>query len=89
MVIKGVKPRTHLLIDLAQFTLLVILAYTALAGELTERRLGIQSHAWWMLHVTHVASGVLLCMTVGLHLYLHLPWIQAQLSRMVRRQSQP
>jgi hypothetical protein len=87
--IKGVRPRTHLLIDLAQFALLVILAYTALAGELTERRLGIESHAWRMLHVTHVASGVLMCATVGLHLYLHLPWIQAQLTRTVRKLSQP
>ena len=83
--IKGVKPRTHLLIDLIQFTLLVILACTALVGELTENRWG-QTHGWFMVHVAHVAAGAALCLTVGLHLLLHWPWIRIQAGRLLRSQ---
>ncbi len=86
MLFKGVRPRTHLLIDSLQASLLTVLAVTALLGELLERADGGQTHLWFMIHVVHVISGVSMCLTVGLHLLLHLPWIQAQLTRLVRSQ---
>lgn len=84
--VKGIKPRTHLLLDTAQFALLISLVLT---GYIQHYLAQAGTHIHFMFHALHEASGICLCLTVGLHLYLHLPWIQAQLSRMAKKQAQP
>jgi uncharacterized membrane protein (UPF0182 family) len=83
MLIKGVRPRTHLLIDSIQLVLLVTLASSAF---ITHNVLRAGTHLHFHFHALHELSGIALCVTVGLHLLLHLPWIQAQLTRLVRSQ---
>jgi hypothetical protein len=83
MLIKGVKPRTHLLLDLVQLALLSVLAFS---GFVSHNLLRAGTHAHFMFHALHVVSGIGLCLAVGVHLLLHLPWIQAQLSRLLRSQ---
>lgn len=83
MLIKGVKPRTHLLLDSIQLALLIMLAAS---GFISHRLLEAGTHLHFMFHVLHEVSGISLCITVGLHLFLHLPWIQAQITRLLRTQ---
>lgn len=78
--IKGVKPRTHLLIDLCLFALVVTLAITALLSH----EMANTSHTGWMLSRLHEVAGIGLCLVVSLHLVLHLPWIEAQLKRLLK-----
>jgi hypothetical protein len=80
-VIRGVKPKTHLMIDLVQFFLLIALVLTALMALSTP---GGREHIRFMFHAVHAIAGIALCLTVGLHLYLHLPWIAAQLKRLLQ-----
>jgi len=77
---KGVKPRTHLILDIGLFCLLVALALTALLGHTTPAGGG---HLGFMLSRIHEIAGIGLCLVVSLHLLMHLPWIQAQLKRLL------
>ena len=79
MMIKGIKPRTHLIIDLSLFALLLIVAVSTFL-EHTVPRSAI--HIRFMLHIIHGVAGIVLCLTVAFHLFLHLPWIESQLRRL-------
>jgi len=75
MTIKGIKPRTHLMIDLLLFALLGMVAFSAFMEHTASRD---AAHIRSMFHLTHGVAGITMCLTLGLHLYLHLPWILSQ-----------
>ncbi len=77
---KGVKPRTHLILDICLFCLLVTLALTALLGHAKPIASG---HSGFMLNRIHEVAGIGMCLVVSLHLLMHLPWIQAQFKRLL------
>ncbi len=79
MIIKGIKPRTQFAIDAVLFGLLSLVAVSAVLEH------GRQAHVRWMWHVVHGISGGLMVLTLGLHLFLHLPWIESQLARVFGR----
>jgi ABC-type uncharacterized transport system permease subunit len=79
MMIKGIKPRTHLIIDLLLFALLLTAIISAFLEHTVPSR---EIHIRFMLHVFHGVAGIALCLTVALHLFLHLPWIESQLRRL-------
>ncbi len=79
MIKKGVKPRTHLVIDLLLFAFLVTVAISALMKHIVPPH---EVHVRFMFHCLHGVAGIALCFTIGLHLLLHLPWIQIQLRRL-------
>ena len=83
MMIKGVKPRTHLIIDLLLFTLLLLAAISKFVEHLAPTS---QIHIRFMLHVIHGVAGIAMCLTVGFHLFLHLPWIESQLRRLFQNE---
>ena len=84
MVIKGVKPRTHLMIDFLLFVLLGMVVFTAIMDEHSASQ--GTSHLQFMVHRIHGVAGVAMCLTLGLHLYLHLPWIWSQCTRLFKGQ---
>jgi len=79
MLIKGVKPRTHLLMDLLLFGLLVMVV-----GSLFMERAALRAgaHAGFMFHALHEISGIMMCIVIGVHLLMHTPWIRSQLPRL-------
>jgi hypothetical protein len=78
------KPRIHLKIDLLLFTLLVIVAFSALIEHTT---LSSETHVRFMFHAIHGVAGIVLCITVSIHLFIHIPWIRSQLQRLFENQS--
>ena len=83
MIIKGVKPRTHLMIDLLLFALLVMVAFSALMEHTAPQA---ETHVRFMFHAIHGAAGIAMCLTISLHLLIHLPWIRSQLTRLFKSQ---
>ncbi len=82
MALKGVKPRTNLLFDCILFVLLVTLTVSAFISHYILQE---GTHLQFHFHALHEVSGIAMCVAVGLHLLFHLPWIQAQLSRSLKR----
>jgi hypothetical protein len=82
MFTKGAKPRTHLLLDLVLFALLVTVALTALLQHTVLSR---GTHLHFMVHALHEVAGIAMCLVVTLHLLIHLPWIRSQLPRLFQR----
>jgi hypothetical protein len=83
MLIKGVKPRTHLKIDLLLFALLATVAFSALVEHTAAPG---ETHLRFMFHAIHGVAGVALCLAVSLHLLMHLPWIWSQVTRLFKSQ---
>lgn len=84
---KGVKPRTHLMIDLLLFALLIIVAFSALTTQLMAHTVEQdETGTRFIFHVIHEVAGIAMCLTVIVHLLTHLPWIRSQLSRLFKRQ---
>lgn len=81
MIIKGVKPRTHLKLDLFLFVLLVTVAISALVEHTVSPD---ETHIQFMFNRIHGWSGIIMCVVVGVHLLLHVPWIRSQLSRLFK-----
>jgi hypothetical protein len=79
MFIKGVKPRTHLMIDLLLFALLGMVAFSALMEHTASQD---ATHVRFMFHAIHGVAGIAMCLTISLHLLIHLPWIRSQLRRL-------
>jgi hypothetical protein len=69
---KVVKPRTHLMIDLLLFALLLIVVISALIEQ----------------HDIHEIAGIAMCLAITVHLLAHLPWIRSQLSRLFKPKHQ-
>ena len=84
MFVKGVKPRTHLMIDLVLFALLVTVALSAWMEHTAS---GDEAHARFMFHALHGVAGIGMCLAVSLHLLLHLSWIQTQLPSLFKSQN--
>jgi flagellar biosynthesis protein FliQ len=82
MFIEGVKPRTHLKIDILLFALLVTVAFSALMEHTVIQE---ETHARFMFHAIHGVAGIAMCLTISLHLLIHLPWIRSQLRRLFAR----
>ncbi len=78
---KGLKPRTHLALDLILFVLLLSVTLSKLFENLIPGRL---SHLRFMFHALHGISGILMALVVGIHLFFHWPWIQSQLKRLLQ-----
>ncbi len=76
MLFKGVKPRTQFAIDALLFGLLSLVAISAVLEH------GRHEHARFMWHIIHGISGGLMLLTLGVHLLVHLPWIESQLARL-------
>jgi hypothetical protein len=83
MFIKGVKPRTQLMIDLLLFALLATVAFSALLDHAAPEA---ETHARFMFHALHGVAGIAMCLAISLHLLIHLPWIRSQLARLFKRQ---
>ena len=79
MMLKGVKPRTHLAIDLFLFTLFATVAIAALLEHAASPG---QVHLRFMFHAIHGVAGIAMFLVVGFHLLIHLPWITVQLRRL-------
>ena len=84
MVIKGVKPRTHLMIDFLLFSLLGMVVFSAIMEHAASRD---AAHLQFMYHRLHGIAGSAMCLVLGLHLYLHLPWIWSQCTRLFKSQA--
>jgi hypothetical protein len=84
MLVKGVKPRMHLVIDLLLFALLGVVVFSAIMQHGASRD---TTHLQLMYHRLHGVAGAVMCLTLGVHLYLHLPWIWSQLRRLSRSQA--
>ena len=82
MVIKGVKSRTHLMIDFLLFSLLGMVVFSAIMEHAAD-----DTHLQFMFHRMHGIAGGAMCLTLGLHLYLHLPWIWSQCTRLFKSQA--
>ncbi len=80
---KGVKPRTHLMIDFFLFALLTTVFFSALMEHTAA------GHARLMFHCLHGLAGTTMCFVVGVHLLVHFPWIRSQLSRLLEGRSEP
>jgi hypothetical protein len=76
MTIRGIKPRTHLIIDLLLFALLCTVAISALVEHAAPAG---GTHLRFMVHRIHGVAGIAMCLTISVHLFLHLPWIKSQL----------
>ncbi len=79
---KGLKPQTHLIIDLVQFVLMGWLAFTAVS--MVHFELEGRQHEQFRFELSHVITGGCLCLLVAFHVLFHLPWIRAQLPRLFR-----
>jgi hypothetical protein len=78
---KAIKPKTHLMIDLCLFTLLLTAAISTLLEHTAPQE---AEHLRDMLHHAHGITGIAMLVVIGVHLALHLPWIRAQLGRLSR-----
>ena len=83
MFMKGVKPRTHLMINLLLFVLLAMVAFSALMEHTASQD---ETHVRFMFHAIHGVAGIAMCLTISLHLLIHLPWIRSQLPRLFKSQ---
>jgi hypothetical protein len=83
MIIKGIKPRTHLIIDLLLFTLFGMVMFSAVMEHAVSSD---SAHLQSMFHRMHGVSGIAMCLTLVLHLYMHLPWIWSQFTRLLKSQ---
>jgi hypothetical protein len=83
MLIKGVKPRTHLMIDFLLFTLLGVVVFSAIMQHAAARD---AEHLQSIYQRMHGIAGSAMCLTLGVHLYLHLPWISSQWTRLIKSQ---
>ena len=72
----------HLTIDLLLFTLLGIVGVSTLLEHTAPLD---RAHLRFMLHAIHGISGIAMGLVVSLHLYFHMPWLQAQLRRLFQR----
>ena len=81
MLIKGVRPRAHLAIDLLLFGLLSMVAFSALMEHAVP---GDEPHLGFMFHVMHGITGIAMCLTISVHLVLHLAWIKSQLPHLFK-----
>jgi len=79
--IRGVKPQTQLKLDIFLFVLLMLVTLSTLFEHMSFAE---GSHLQFVLHRIHGVSGILMSVTVGVHLLLHMPWIRSQLSRLFR-----
>ncbi len=70
MIIKGVKPRTHLMIDFLLFALLGVVVFSAIMEHAATRE---GTHIQFMFHRMHGVAGIAMCLTLGLHLYTASP----------------
>ena len=77
MLIKGVKPRTHLVIDLLLFTLLLMVVFSTLLEHAASQD---ELHIRFMFHALHGVTGIAMCLAISFHLLIHLPWIRSQLN---------
>ncbi len=84
MIVKGVRPQTQLKLDALLFALLGIVALSAL---LEHTGTGDSAHIRYMWHMLHGIAGLAMCITLGVHLLVHLPWIQSQLARLLKTSS--
>lgn len=84
--IKGVKPKTQLKLDLFLFVLLILVTLSTLIEHLFVVE---GTHIQFTLSRIHGVSGILMSVTIGVHLLLHMPWIRSQLSRLFRDLSRP
>lgn len=82
MLIKGVKPRTHLLLDLLLFVLLAAVVGSLFLEHAVSHA---GAHAIFMFRALHEISGILMCIVIGVHLLMHTPWICSQLPHLLRR----
>ena len=82
MIFKGVKPRTNLKLDILLFALLLLVTISALVEHTVSLD---EMDLQFIFHRIHGWSGVLMCVVVGVHLLLHVPWIRSQLSRWMKR----
>ena len=78
--IKGVSPRVLLVIDTILFGLLATLIFTALMANIAPRGMGFLRSGFRLLHTT---AGIAMCLTLAVHLFLHLPWIWSQVKRLL------
>jgi len=83
MFLKGVKPRTHLMIDLLLFTLLVMVALSTVIEPFVAPD---DTHARFMFHAMHEVAGGAMFLAISAHLLFHLAWIRSQLSRLSKSQ---
>ena len=83
MMIKGVKPRTHLMIDFLLFALLGVVLFSAIMEHAVTQE---GTHPQSMFHRIHGIAGGVMCLTLGVHLYMHLPWIWSQLRHLFKSQ---
>jgi hypothetical protein len=54
-----------------------------LSALMEHARAQESAHVRFMWHVLHGISGITMCLTLAVHLLVHLPWIQSQLARLV------
>jgi hypothetical protein len=80
MIAKGAKPRTHLVIDVVLFSLLLGMVTSILLAHVVPG----ESHASFMLHALHGVMGILFFLVISLHLILHFRWIKAQVIRLFK-----
>ena len=78
---KGIKPRIQLVIDLILFTLLLTATMATLFAHILPES---EAHLRFMFHTIHGVTGIAMCLTISLHLFLHWPWIKAQLQRLLQ-----
>lgn len=71
------KPKAHLKLDIALFSLMVILLVSIILQLVFAHDQPTRGHI--MLGYIHGVAGVLMTTLVTLHLLWHTPWITAQL----------
>lgn len=86
MFTRGVKPRTHLVMDTLLLVLMVTVALSGFLMETTDAASQDETHGCFMLHAAHEVAGVAVCLAILVHVLVHLTWIRSQLSRLFRRQ---
>jgi hypothetical protein len=82
MIIKSVKPRTHLKLDIILFFLMMVMAISSFIVHTASPE---EIHLQFVFHRIHGWSGILMCVAVSVHLLLHIPWIRSQLTRWLKR----
>jgi len=80
MSIKSARPQTNLRIDLLLFMLLLVI----IISGIVMRTSSPGSHTLLMVQRAHGWLGIVFGLLISLHLLAHLPWIQSQLSRLLK-----
>ena len=78
MIIHGVKPRTQLTVDALLFGLLSLVTLSALM----EHAGTSPAHTRFEWHMLHGIAGTGMCLTLSIHLLMHLPWIKSQVAQL-------